>query len=107
MARAEQVRAAALYRGGFAGGWPRWRYVFALVALAGVLVGGAVVLSGTMGLALGAAGGVTGSLLLLALAAWGLRRTTRRMARSRWVRGRVALRLALASICLLYTSRCV
>jgi putative ABC transport system permease protein len=98
LARAEQVRAAALYRGGFAGGWPRWRYVFALVALAGVLVGGAVVLSGTMGLALGAAGGVTGSLLLLALAAWGLRRTTRRMARSRWVRGRVALRLALASI---------
>ncbi len=98
LARSEGVRAAALYRGGLAGGWPRKRYVAALVVLAVLLVGGAVHLSGTAMLALGTAGGVAGALLVLALSAWGLARLARRVARSRALRGRVALRLALASI---------
>lgn len=98
LARSERVRAAALYRGGLAGGWPRWRYLFVLLALAGVLIGGAVWLSGTAKLALGTAGGVIGALLVLSLAAWGLARLARRLARSHWLHGRVAARLALASI---------
>ena len=98
LARSEGVRAAALYRGGLAGGWPRWRYVAALVVLAALLIGGAVYLSGTAMLALGTAGGVLGALVVLAASAWGLAWLARRVARSRFLRGRVALRLALASI---------
>lgn len=98
LARSEGVRAAALYRGGLAGGWPRWHYGFAMLALAAVLIGGAVWLSGTARLALGTAGGVIGALLVLALAAWGLARLARRLARSIALRARVPLRLALASI---------
>ncbi len=98
LARSEGVRAAALYRGGLAGGWPRKRYGVALLVLAGLLIGGAVYLSGTATLALGTAGGVVAALLVLALSAWGLARLARRVARSKALRGRVALRLALASI---------
>lgn len=98
LARSEQVRAAALYRGGLSGGWPRWRHAFAMLALAAILIGGAVWLSGTAILAISTAGGVVGALLVLALAAWGLTKLTRRLARSRYLRGRVPMRLALASI---------
>lgn len=95
LARSEQVRAAALYRGGLAGGWPRARYALAMFALAALLIGGAVLLSGTATLALGTAGGVIAALIVLALAAWGLARLARLLARhSR----SVAMRLALASI---------
>lgn len=98
MAQTERVRAAALYRGGSAGQWPRKRYVVATVILAALLVAGAVVFSGVATLALATAGGVAGALLVLALAAYGLARLARRLARSRALRGRVALRLALASV---------
>ena len=98
LAQTERVRAAALYRGGIGGQWPRARYVLATLALAGLLVGGSVIFSGVATLALGTAGGVAGALLVLALAAYGLQRLARRLARGRMMRGRVALRLALASI---------
>ena len=98
LAQTEGIRAAALYRGGIAGAWPRARHVLATVALALMLVGGAVVFSGVPSLALGTAGGVAGALVLLALVAFGLSRLARRLARSRALRGRVALRLALASV---------
>ena len=98
LARSEGIRAAALYRGGVAGGWPRPRYVLALIGLAVLLIGGAVVFSGTMTLALGTAAGLIAALAVLGLAAWGLRRLARRLARAKALRGRVALRLALASI---------
>ncbi|MFC3181358.1 ABC transporter permease [Cypionkella sinensis] len=95
LARSEKIRAAALYRGGLSGGWPRARYALAMLALAGLLIGGAVWLSGTASLALGTAGGVIGALLVLACAAWGLARFARLLAR----RTRsVAMRLALAAI---------
>ncbi|OYU38524.1 MAG: drug:proton antiporter [Pseudorhodobacter sp. PARRP1] len=95
LARSEKIRAAALYRGGLSGGWPRARYAFAMLVLAGLLIGGAVWLSGTAKLALSTAGGVIGALLVLAVAAWGLARLARLLAR----RSRsVSLRLALASI---------
>jgi len=98
LAQTERVRAAALYRGGSAGQWPRKRYIAATVILAALLVAGAVVFSGVASLALGTAGGVAGALLVLALAAYGLSRLARRLARSRPLRGRVSLRLALASV---------
>ncbi|MCF8512195.1 MAG: FtsX-like permease family protein [Rhodobacteraceae bacterium] len=98
LAQAERVRAAALYRGGASGLWPRKRHVLATVALAALLVGGAVVFSGVASLALGTAGGVAAALLVLGLAALGLGRLARRLARARLMRGRVALRLALASV---------
>lgn len=98
MAQTERVRAAALYRGGSAGQWPRKRHIAATMILAALLVAGAVVFSGVASLALGTAGGVGGALLVLALAAYGLARLARRLARARPLRGRVALRLALASV---------
>lgn len=98
LAQTERIRAAALYRGGNAGQWPRAHYVLTTLALAAALVGGAVWFSGVATLALGTAGGVIGALLVLAGAAWLLARLARRLARARLMRGRVALRLALASV---------
>ena len=98
LARSEQVRAAALYRGGLAGGWPRARYLAVMLILAAVLIGGSAWLSGAAKLALGTAGGVVASLIVLGLGSLGLARLARWLARSRAMQGRVALRLALASI---------
>jgi putative ABC transport system permease protein len=98
LARSEDVRAAALYRGGVAGGWPRLRYVVALLVLGVILVGGAVALSGNWKLTLGMAGGIVGSLLILALAAKALSWAVKRAARSPMLQGRVAIRAALAAI---------
>lgn len=97
LARTEGVRAAALYRGG-SGGRPRARYLLAVAVLAAALVGGAAILSGAMALALWSAAGVIGALAVLALAALALRQGARAAARAGLARGRVALRLALASI---------
>lgn len=98
LARTEGVRAAALYRGSGRGGMPAARHLLAIAALAVLLIGGAVWFSGTWELTLGSAGGVIAALIVLAAAAWGLRRLARGMARAGLARGRVALRLALASI---------
>lgn len=96
LAQVERLRAAALYRGAETRGLPRPARLVTLVALAGVLIGGAVVLSGVWTLALGTAAGVLAALLVLTLAALGLRRLARAAARR--VRGRVALRAALGAI---------
>ena len=96
LARVEQVRAAALYRGAGRQGWPAPKRLVALALLAVLLVGGAVILSGVWLLALGTAAGILGALGLLTLAALGLRRLARRGARA--ARGRVALRAALGAI---------
>ena len=98
LAKAAEVRAAALYRGGLGTGWPSGWYLAIIAALAAVLIGGAVALSGMAWLALSVAGGVLGALVALALAARGLMALARRLGRSSLVRGRVALRLALAAI---------
>ncbi len=97
LARTEQVRAAALYRGA-AAGWPRLRWWLALGLVFAALTGGAVWFSGVAELALWSVGGVVAALVVLALVAAGLRRAARGLARSRLARGRVALRLALASL---------
>lgn len=98
LARTEGLRAAALYRGATAAGRPAPRHLFAIAALALLLIGGAVWFSGTWQLTLGSAAGVIAALAVLALAAFGLRRAARAMARTGLARGRVALRLALAAI---------
>lgn len=98
LARSEGIRAAALYRGGAATGWPRRRYLAALAALLVLLIGGAVLFSGTTALTLYAAAGVFAALLVLALAAMGLRRLSHRLARTKALHGRTALRAALAAI---------
>lgn len=98
LARTEGVRAAALYRGSGKAGMPAARHLWAIGALAVLLIGGAVWFSGTWELTLGSAGGVIGALIVLAVAAVGLRRLARGAARAGLARGRVALRLALASI---------
>lgn len=99
LARTETIRPAALYRGGEGTrGWPRLRWLVAMLALAALLIGAATALSGMPDLALGTAGGVLGALVLLALSAWGLRLGARRLARARLVQGRVGLRAALAAI---------
>ena len=99
LARSEKVRAAALYRGGTGGFvWPRKRYLAALVVLAALLVGGAVLFSGTMWLALSTAGGIAGAMVVLGLAALGMRWLARRVARSGIARGHVAWRSAIAAI---------
>ena len=99
LARSEKVRAAALYRGGTGGfGWPRKRYLVALVLLAALLIGGAVLFSGTMWLALSTAGGIAGAMVVLGAAALGMRWLARRVARSGVARGHVAWRSAIAAI---------
>lgn len=98
LARTEQLRAAALYRGAGRGGRPRARHLLGLAVLAGGLLAGAVGFSGTPALALWAAAGIVAALGVLWLAAFGLRRGARLLARARWVRGRTALRLALAAV---------
>tara|TARA_R110002096_G_scaffold22830_28_gene73229 strand:+ start:1576 stop:4095 length:2520 start_codon:yes stop_codon:yes gene_type:complete len=99
LARTQSVRAAALYRGGDGQkGKPTLTHWLALAVLGALLVGGAVALSGVPMLAAWSAVGVVAALALLWLTAFGLRRLARRAARSKIMRGRVALRLALAAI---------
>jgi len=98
LAQSGQVRAAALYRGTGAAGWPRLRHGLVLAGLALALVGGAAGFSGSPSLAFGVAFGVVAALVVLLAAALALRRLARRLARAARVRGRVALRLALATI---------
>jgi len=98
LARTETIRPAALYRGAESRSRPRRRWLVVLAVLAALLVGTATLMSGIPELALGTAGGILAAMAILALAALGLRALTRRMARSHGVRGRVALRAALAAI---------
>lgn len=98
LARAERVRAAALYRGGLAGGWPAARHLVTLAVLAAALVGGAAWASGAWIMTVSVAGGVVAALAVLGLAALGLGWLARRAARLRMMQGRVALRLALSSV---------
>ncbi|NTT84695.1 ABC transporter permease [Tabrizicola fusiformis] len=98
LARAERVRAAALYRGGLTGGWPAARHLVTLALLAAALVGGAAWASGAWIMTVSVAGGVLAALVVLGLAALGLGWCARRAARLRAMQGRVALRLALSSV---------
>ncbi|MGY6412092.1 MAG: ABC transporter permease [Alkalilacustris sp.] len=100
LARTEEVRAAALFRGltGATRALPRPVYLGTLAGLLVVLVGAAAWFSGVALLAFASAGAIVTALAVLVLAAWGVRRAARALARLRAVRGRTALRLALGAI---------
>lgn len=98
LARAQSMRAAALYRDEGRGHVPGPWTVAAVALTALALVGSAALFSGLALLTVWAAVGVVAALEILWLAAWGLRRLARRLSRARAFRGRTALRLALGAI---------
>lgn len=98
LARATDIRAAALFREALAGGrrLPRWPYLLASAAILATLLAAAAWFSGAVGLTLWTAGGIAAALTLLALAAAVIRQAARR---ARMIaRGRPALRLALGAV---------
>ncbi|MAU46960.1 MAG: drug:proton antiporter [Yangia sp.] len=98
LARAEEVRAAALFRDALdsARGLPATRFVVATGLLVLLLVGVAMVFSGSPQITLWTAGGILGALIILAVAATGIRALAHRSVSA--ARGRPALRWALAAI---------
>ena len=100
LARAQDIRAAGLFRDIAGGGMslPRWPFLLVIAALSAVLIALAVLFSGAWALSLGAAGGIIAALAILAIMAGLVRISARRLARSRVVRGHPALRLALGAV---------
>ncbi|MGR3436360.1 MAG: ABC transporter permease [Shimia sp.] len=100
LARAEEVRAAALFRDALGARrvLPHWRYLLVMAALLAALVGAAALFSETLELTLWTFGGIVGALALLVLAALGARWLARRATRAKGLRGRTTLRMALGSI---------
>ncbi|PVA06187.1 ABC transporter permease [Thalassorhabdomicrobium marinisediminis] len=98
LARTEAIKPATLFRDAFGagGGLPGARYIIATLLLLALLIGAAVLFSGTAFLTLWTAGGILFALVLLVLAAALARFTARRF--RRLARGWPALRMALGSI---------
>lgn len=100
LARAQDIRAAALYRDGTGAGpaLPRPIFLIALSLVAAGLVASAALLSGLPRLTLYAAAGLAVAFATLVLTAFGVRRAARWTSRQPVIRGRTALRTALGSI---------
>ncbi|MEJ1990664.1 MAG: FtsX-like permease family protein [Maritimibacter sp.] len=100
LARAADLRAAVLYRDAFLGHhrWPRLSTVGLSALLLAALIGTAVALSGMAWLALWVAAGFAGAFVALLLAGRGTARLARWLAGRKALRGRVTLRMALASL---------
>ncbi len=98
LARARDVRAAALFRDAVSGSsrWPSWPYLLATALLIATLLASAILFSGNLRLTLWTAGGIAGALGALAVAAWLVQRVAR-VLRPR-LRRRPALSWALAAI---------
>ncbi|MBK46096.1 MAG: drug:proton antiporter [Roseovarius sp.] len=98
LARAREVRAAALFReaAGARHGWPGWPWVCVTLALLALLTGAAAAFSGNLRLTLWTTGGILGALALLSLAALLVTRAARAL-RPR-LTGRTALGWALGMI---------
>lgn len=98
LTRTEDIRAATLFRDAFAAGnrLPARRYVILTAALVALLIGGAIVFTGTAFLTLWTAGGIGGALIILVLAAGLARWLARRSTIA--ARGKPALRAALGAI---------
>lgn len=98
LARAEEVRAATLFRDALDSArlLPAWRYIVATLVLIAALLGAAVVFSGNPALTLWTAGGIAASLLILVVAAWAIRWLARLTTPA--ARGRPVLRWALGAI---------
>jgi putative ABC transport system permease protein len=100
LARAQEIRVAALYRDAATGlgHWPRPTVLLATALLLAALVGLAALFSGTPRITLAAAAGIFGAFLALVLAGHAVRRFARWAAGRRSLRGRPTLRMALASV---------
>jgi putative ABC transport system permease protein len=98
LARTEDIKAATLFRDAFGAGrmFPALKYLIATAVLFAILIGTAILFSGTAFLTLWTAGGILFALALLVAAAAFARWTARRFRRT--ARGRPALRAALGSI---------
>ncbi|MBC7133526.1 MAG: FtsX-like permease family protein [Roseovarius sp.] len=98
LARAREVRAAALYRAaaGARHGWPGAPWIAATLALLAMLIGAAAAFSGNLTLTLWTTGGILGALALLSLAALLVTRAARAL-RPR-LTGRPATGWALGAI---------
>ena len=100
LARAEDIRAATLFRDALGGGQllPAPRYVIVTAALLFLLVAIAMWFSGAITLTLWTALGILGILVVLSLAASGIRALSRWATTLRAARGHTGLRLALGAI---------
>lgn len=100
LARADDIRAATLFRDAYGTGrlLPRPIYLLSMAAIIALLVGTAMYFSGNPRLTLWVAGGIAIALLLLVVAASLARLLARWIGSGRWVRGRTSFRLALASV---------
>ncbi|MEM6897712.1 MAG: FtsX-like permease family protein, partial [Pseudomonadota bacterium] len=100
LARAEEIRPAALFRDALSSGalLPAGRYLLMTALLVIALVGAAAWFSETVFLTLWTAGGILGALIVLALSSIVIRFAAKRLATARAARGRTALRLALGAI---------
>tara|TARA_B110000977_G_scaffold115781_1_gene149570 strand:+ start:2543 stop:5068 length:2526 start_codon:yes stop_codon:yes gene_type:complete len=98
LARTEDIKAATLFRDAFGAGrmFPALKYLIATAVLFAILIGTAILFSGTAFLTLWTAGGILFALALLVAAAAFASWTARRFRRT--ARGRPALRAALGSI---------
>ncbi len=98
LARTEDIKAATLFRDAFGAGrmFPALKYLIATAVLFAILIGTAILFSGTAFLTLWTTGGILFALALLVAAAAFARWTARRFRRT--ARGRPALRAALGSI---------
>ncbi|MFK7874626.1 MAG: ABC transporter permease [Paracoccaceae bacterium] len=98
LARAEEVRAATLFRDALSRAkiLPAKRYILATGAALALLIGLASWFSGTWKLTIWTAGGIAGALFLLMLAAVGIRVLSRRLAPR--MKGRPVWRWALSAI---------
>lgn len=98
LARTDDIKVATLFRDAFGAGrmFPALKYLIATAVLFAILIGTAILFSGTAFLTLWTAGGILFALALLVAAAAFARWTARRFRRT--ARGRPALRAALGSI---------
>lgn len=100
LAKAEEIRAAALFRdpAGQMRGWPRPFFLILTVFLTVALVALAAAFSGAPRLALWTAGGILAALSVLVLSALGVKYLAARLARARILRGHTSLRLAMGAV---------
>lgn len=100
LARTREVRAAALFRDAAVPyrGWPAAKAAAVIAVLAVALVGSAVALSGAPLFAAWFCAGVAAALATLWAMSFAVRRVSGWLARRRAMRGRPALRLALAAV---------
>ncbi len=100
IARACDIRPAALFRDAVSNHrfWPSWRVVAALLGLLAALLASALFYASVPWLAMWTFGGIIAALIILVAAAYLVKNLAARLAKTGLVKGRTALRLALAAL---------